>query len=161
VPYRVLRLPVAQSRGEARRGHQFRLRLSPRSFAWWIVLAVFDVIGADSLTIIEAMGLRDPAVNLRSADEITAEIDERRSREIAENVIDGSVAALQWLLGDLRQAPGSRVNWPDGPVTAAHADAERHLLSGLFYDFSRIDQQGFSCGAELALDWALGREDAL
>jgi hypothetical protein len=152
---------VAQSRGEARRGHQFRLRLSPRSFAWWIVLAVFDVIGADSLTIIEAMGLRDPAVNLRSADEITAEIDERRYREIAENVIDGSVAALQWLLGDLRQAPGSRVNWPDGPVTAAHADAERHLLSGLFYDFSRIDQQGFSCGAELALDWALGREDAL
>jgi hypothetical protein len=126
-----------------------------------IVLAVFDVIGADSLAISDAMGLRDPAASLRPIEEITAQIDACSSREIARNVIDGSVGALHWLLGDLRRAPGSSVNWPDGPVTAAHADAERHLLSGLFYDNSRIDRQGFSCGAELALDWALGREDVL
>jgi hypothetical protein len=126
-----------------------------------IVLAAFDVTGTDSLTIIDAMGLRDPAASLRPVKQITNEIDARRSRKIAENVIDGSVAALQWLLGERRQAPGSCVNWPDGPVTAAHADAERQLLSGLFYDHNRIHEQGFHCGAETALEWALGREDGL
>jgi hypothetical protein len=35
------------------------------------------------------------------------------------------------------------------------------LLSGLFYDHNRIHEQGFNCGAESALEWALGREDAL
>jgi hypothetical protein len=126
-----------------------------------IVLAVFDVIGADLLTIIDAMGLRDPAASLRPVEEITAQIDARRSREIAGDVIDGSVAALQWLLGDRRCAPGSCVSWPDGPVTATHADAERQLLSGLFYDHDRSHRQGFNCGAESALDWALGREGLL
>jgi hypothetical protein len=38
-------------------------------------------------------------VNLRPVKEITAQIDARRAREIAENVIYGLIAAPRWLLG--------------------------------------------------------------
>jgi hypothetical protein len=48
-----------------------------------------------------------------------------------------------------------------GLITAAHADAERHLLSGLYYDHGRIRRRGFNCGAASALDWAPAWEAVL
>jgi hypothetical protein len=101
------------------------------------VLVALDLIGMDSLTIIDAMGLVEPAASLRPVEEITGQNDAQLSRD-RRSLIDGSVAALQWLLKDRGQEPGSCVNWPDGPVTEAHANAERDLLSGLFNDHSRI-----------------------
>ncbi|WP_020663620.1 hypothetical protein [Amycolatopsis benzoatilytica] len=127
-----------------------------RPYPWpgCVALDILEATRQDPATVTRALGIADPAVRLRPAHEIAAEVDQLASHA-GDPYIDGKRHALLWVRGQADVCPGSRWQWSHGAPTAEQVVAEHHLVTGRVY---RPEENRTICsGADEALWWALGR----
>ena len=70
----------------------------------------------------------------------------------------GKLAALNWMIGVERRAPGSWLPWTGQRPTPEQVTAERYMITGRIYQPLDAHTRAWAGGVDEALNWALRGE---
>lgn len=124
-----------------------------------VALETVEHTHADTLAVVQAMGIAHLEPTLRTEDEIMLRADELNKLRDSGDYIGGQIHALAWTKELAEFTPGTRTEWgKNRRPTPEQADAEHHMITGRVYlGGDKFHGRDFFSGADEALWWALGR----